>query len=114
MLSYDALCRHPAAFPSLTGLNRAEFEALPVEFESAERDLRVAASETRRDRKPLTKAPGAGHPYRNDARSRLLMALAWLRVYPTYEVLGSFFGLHKRNAQLNVRAALEVLDALGT
>ena len=29
-------------------------------------------------------------------------------------MLGFFFGLHKRNAQLNVRAALEVLDALGS
>ena len=48
----------------------------------------------------------------HDARDRLLMALVWLRVYPTYEVLGFFFGLHKRNAQLNVRAALAVLDSL--
>jgi len=40
------------------------------------------------------------------------MALVWLRVYPTYELLGFFFDLHKRNAQLNVRAALEVLDSL--
>jgi hypothetical protein len=40
------------------------------------------------------------------------MALLWLRVYPTYEVLGFFFGLHKRNAQLDVLAALDVLDAL--
>jgi hypothetical protein len=114
MLSYDALCRHPAAFPSLTGLTRAEFEALAWEFEQAERDLRGAASPTRRDRRPRLKAHGAGHPYHNDARSRLLMALVWLRVYPTDEVLGFFFDLHKRNAQLNVRAALDVLDALGT
>jgi hypothetical protein len=114
MLSYDALCRHPAAFPSLTGLTRAEFEALASQFEAAERDLRGATSETRRDRRPRLKAPGAGHPYRNAARSRLLMALVWLRVYPTYEVLGFFFDLRKRNAQLNVRAALEVLDALGS
>src|SRR5262249_17328015 len=56
----------------------------------------------------------AGHPYRHDARTRLLMALVWLRTYPTYEVLGLFFGLHKRNAQLNVRAALEILDGLDT
>ena len=40
------------------------------------------------------------------------MTLLWLRVYPTYEVLGFFFGLHKRNAQLNILAALTVLDAL--
>lgn len=114
MLSYDSLCRHPAAFPSLTGLSRAEFESLAVEFETAERDHREATPETRRDRKPRSNAHGAGHPYHNDARSRLLMALVWLRIYPTYEVLGFFFDLHKRNAQLNVRAALEVLDALGT
>jgi len=40
------------------------------------------------------------------------MALVWLRIYPTYEVLGFFFDLHKRNAQLNVRAVLGVLDTL--
>lgn len=38
------------------------------------------------------------------------MALVWLRIYPTYEVLGFFFDLHKRNAQLNVLAVLDVLD----
>jgi hypothetical protein len=40
------------------------------------------------------------------------MALVWLRVYPTYAVLGFFFGLHERNAQLDVRAALVALDSL--
>jgi len=40
------------------------------------------------------------------------MALIWLRIYPTYELLGFFFGLHKRNAQLNAPAARKVLDAL--
>jgi hypothetical protein len=114
MLSYDALCRHPAAFPSLTGLTRAEFDALAVEFEAVERDHRGAAARTRRDQEPRRNAHGAGHPYHNDARSRLLMALLWLRIYPTYEGLGFFFDLHKRNAQLNVRAALEILDALGS
>jgi len=40
------------------------------------------------------------------------MALVWLKVYPTYEVLGFLFDLHKRNTQLNVRAVLEVLELL--
>ena len=39
-------------------------------------------------------------------------ALVWLRIYPTYELLGFFFGLHKRNAQLNVRDALAALDTI--
>src|SRR6185369_1455879 len=51
-----------------------------------------------------------GHPFAHDDRHCLLMALAWLRIYPTYELLGFFFGLHKRNAQLNVRAVLDILD----
>jgi hypothetical protein len=112
MFSYDDLCRHPAAFPHLTGLTQAEFDTLAREFETAERDHRGSAQTTRRDPRPRRKAVGAGHPYDHDARTRLLMALVWLRVYPTYAVLGFFFDLHKRNAQLNVRAALEVLDVL--
>ena len=112
MLSYEELCRHPAAFPSLTGMTRPEFDSLLARFRQAEADLRANSRSTRRDGKPRDRAPGAGRPYSHAACDRLLMALLWLRVYPTYEVLGFFFALHKRNAQLNVIAALEVLDAL--
>src|SRR5262245_51169400 len=112
MLSYDELCRHPAAFPSLTGMTRLEFDSLLLRFRQAEADLRGQSDRPRRGGKPRRRAPGAGRPYANPAADRLLMALLWLRVYPTYEVLGFFFALHKRNAQLNALAALEVLDAL--
>jgi hypothetical protein len=112
MFRYDDLCRHPAAFPSLTGLTRAEFDDLVPRFERALGEQRARSSTTRREGKPRVNAPGAGPRHAHDARTRLLMALVWLRVYPTYEVLGFFFGLHKRNAQLNVRAALAALDSL--
>jgi hypothetical protein len=112
MISYEKLCRHPAAFPSLTGLTRAEFDALLGRFTRSEADLRAHSGRTRRHGNPRVRAPGAGHPYDHSTCDRLLLALVWLRVYPTYEVLGFFFDLHKRNAQLNARAALEVLDAL--
>lgn len=111
MITYDELRRHPAAFPSLTGMTHAEFDDLAEQFARAEAQLK-ATSETTRRGSPRVNTPGAGHPHRHAARGRLLIALMWLRVYPTYEVLGFFFGLHKRNAQLNVRAALEVLDSL--
>jgi hypothetical protein len=81
-------------------------------FAQAETDRRAGSDRTRRDDQPRQRAAGAGHPYNHGAADRLLMALLWLRVYPTYEVLGFFFALHKRNAQLNVLAALDVLDAL--
>jgi hypothetical protein len=112
MLSHDELCRHPAAFPSLTGMTRAEFDELLPRFVQAEADLRANSETTRRGKKPRQRAAGAGRPHSNRAADRLLMALMWLRVYPTYEVLGFFFALHKRNAQLNVLAALEALDSL--
>jgi DDE superfamily endonuclease/Helix-turn-helix of DDE superfamily endonuclease len=111
MLSYDELCRRPSAFPALTGLARREFDALLPRFARAEADL-LARSARTRGGAPRARAPGAGRPFAHPAADRLLMALLWLRVYPTYEVLGFFFALHRRNAQLNVRRALEVLDGL--
>jgi hypothetical protein len=112
MLSYAALCRHPAAFPSLTGMTRPEFEALAAQFERADQEARDRSTTTTRAGTPRHHAPGAGHPHDHGPHDRLLMALVWLRVYPTYAVLGFFFDLHKRNAQLNVRAVLAVLDTL--
>lgn len=112
MLSYEELCRHPAAFPSLTGMTCPEFDDLLVRFRQAEADLRASSETTRRAGMPRQRAAGAGRRYEHGAADRLLMALLWLRAYPTYEVLGFFFALHKRNAQLNVLAALEALDAL--
>jgi hypothetical protein len=111
MFAYESLSRYPGAFRSLTGMTPAEFESLQTAFRAAQQRLGAQQTTTRHG-KPRRRAPGAGHPHRHDDRHRLLMALLWLRVYPPYELLGFFFGLHKRNAQLNVRGALAVLDTL--
>src|SRR5262245_55667738 len=79
MLTLDAVTAKLAAFASLTGLSPAAFEALDADFEPAYR------------------------------RHRLLLTLVWLKVYPTYEVLGLLVGLHKRNAR-DVREVLETRD----
>src|SRR5215468_3433339 len=105
MVAYETLIRYPSAFRSLTGMTPAEFDRLLSAFLTAA-DRRRDASRTTRHGQPRRRAAGAGHPHRHDSRHRLLLALVWLRVYPTYELLGFFFGLHKRNAQLNVRDAL--------
>ena len=109
MFAYETLIRYPRAFRSLTGMSPAEFESLLNAFLAAS-DRRRDASRTTRTGQPRRRAAGAGPPHRHDRRHRLLMALIWLRIYPTYELLGFFFGLHKRNAQRNVRDALAVLD----
>jgi hypothetical protein len=111
MFAYETLARHSGAFRSLTGMTPDQFEALLADFRAALDRGRKAARTTRRGA-PRRRAAGGGHPHRHDDRHRLLLTLVWLRVYPTYELLGLYFGLHKRNAQLNVRAVLAVLDTL--
>lgn len=112
MVRLDALLTKPAACVSLTGLTPAEFQTLYDHFAPAYQRHRDRATKTRRDRRPRRRAPGGGSQYAHDLPHRLLMALVWLKVYPTYEVLGFLFDLHKRNAQLNVRDVLEVLEQL--
>jgi len=80
MLSYEELCRHPAAFPSLTGMTRPEFDALLGRFLRAEAGLRATGDRTRRGGKPRRRAAGAGRRYANGPADRLLLALLWLRV----------------------------------
>jgi hypothetical protein len=111
MFAYETLTRYPSAFRSLTGMTPDEFDHLLTAFRDAQARRR-RRSRTTRQGQPRQRAAGAGHPHDHDDRHRLLMALAWLRVYPTYELLGFFFDLHRRNAQLNVRDVLAVLDTL--
>src|SRR5262245_60148664 len=110
MLRLELLAAKPAAFVSFTGLTPAQFRALADDFEPHYRRHRGAADTTRRRRAPRRRAPGAGHPRAHDVRGRLLLTLVWLKVYPTYEVLGLLFGLDKGNARRNVLDILEALD----
>ncbi len=112
MLRLEQLTGKPGAFVSLTGLTPAAFEGLCADFLPAYQRHRAAADTTRRDRQPRRRAPGAGAPFALDLRHRLLLALVWLKVYPTFEVLGLLFGLDKGNARRNLLAALEVLESL--
>src|SRR5262245_59374089 len=112
MLRLEHLTAKPHAFVSLTGLTPAEFDALYADFLPRYRRHRAAADTTRRPRRPRRPAPGAGHPYAHDLRHRLLLALVWLKVYPTFEVLGLLFGLDKGNARRNLLDVLEALEGL--
>lgn len=112
MLTYDRLCQTAKAFPALTGLTRDEFDRLFGAFEAAAETLRAASTHTRRGSQKRTRAAGAGRRHALAARTRLLLALVWLRVYPTYELLGWLFGPDKSNAWHNTQDVLEVLDTL--
>jgi hypothetical protein len=113
MLTLDALRSRPAAFRSLTGFGVEEFDALHDDFLAAQSTRRRAATRTR-EGAPRRRAYGAGRKPDLDDRHRLLMALVWLRIYPTYELLGLLFSLHKRNAQIHARDVVETLAEMGT
>lgn len=109
MITFESLSSRPSAFLSLSGLSLADFEALYRDFAAAYA-LDRRASPTRKGQ-PRKRAAGGGAQFSQDGRTRLLMALVWLRVYPTYEVLGFFFSLRKGNAQKGVVDVLATLAA---
>jgi hypothetical protein len=113
MFRYQDIRRRPTVFRGLTGMDTDAFEALFADFDAASRAARAASGRTRRGGQPRRRAPGAGRRHALDPRDRLLMALVWLRVYPTYELLGFLFGLHNGNANRNVADVLATLETLG-
>ena len=112
MLTSDRLVRTTKAFPALTGLTRDEFDRPFGSFEATSGALRAASTHTRRGSRKRTRATGAGRRHTLAPRTRLLLALVWSRVYPTYELLGWLFGLDKSNAWHNTPDVLEVPDTL--
>lgn len=110
MLRLQTLAAKPAAFVSFTGLTPDQFHALADQFEPHYRRHRHATHTTRRGHTPRRRVPGGGRRHAHDLRGRLLLTLVWLKVYPTYEVLGLLFDLDKGNARRNVLDILEALD----
>jgi hypothetical protein len=105
MTVYERLSRRPIVFRALTGLSIQEFETLYEQTASAIEDY----DESRLNQRARQREIGAGSQYTHDARNRLLMGMIWLRQYPTYEVLGFIFDLHKSNICRNLQGVLAVL-----
>lgn len=107
MLSSAWLRGKPRQFQRLTGLSVEKFDALVEKFTP----LWEAAERKRRTRPNRQRALGGGHPYAlRTVEDKLLCALVFLRIYPTYEVLGLFVGMHLSNVDRLLRRALPVLQ----
>jgi len=112
MISYPVVATTPEIFRALTGLSQKDFDALFADFQPAHARRLQQATHTKRGLRRRQRQPGAGHPFDHDLRDRLLMALLWLRVYPTYELLGWLFGLDKSNAWRNAQDVLATLEQM--
>lgn len=106
MTIYIKLSRRSQAFRSLIGLSKEEFDSL-YESLADKIDTYEAGRLNHHERK---RAIGGGGQYKHDARNRLLMAMIWLRNYPTYDVLGFLFDLNKSNISRNLKPILAVLS----
>ena len=105
----DRLRKHPAVFRAMTGLTPELFAALLVDVLPA----LDAADFARRDRPDRARAVGAGHPTGIDPADRILLAVVWLRVYPTHAVLGYLFGVSESAARRLLGWSLPVLARAG-
>ena len=109
ILRYDYLSTHPTVFKSMTGLRVAEFDALVTDLLPRYQ----AAEQARLSRPTRQRAIGAGHPFELAMRDQLLLTVVWLRVYPTYEVLGYLFGVSDTTAGRTITRLLPLLEAAG-
>jgi hypothetical protein len=103
------LRKHPSVFRHLTGLTAAVYDALSAEVVPA-----VEAAHRRTlDRPDRRRAIGAGGEFGLTTADQVLMAVVWLRRYPTQEVLGFLFGVSDSTALRAVRRCLPVLERAG-
>jgi hypothetical protein len=103
------LRKHPSVFRHLTGLTVPAFDALAAEVVPAVE----AAHRTSLDRPGRERAVGAGGAFGLATADQVLLAVIWLRQYPTQEVLGFLFGVSDSTALRAVRRCLPVLDRAG-
>ncbi len=109
VLGYDRLVRHPRVFPHLTGLSVSLFDRLVADFLP-----RYAEAERARLSRPTRlRAIGGGRTFRLAPREQLLLAVIWLRRYPTDETLGFLFGLERTSVGDTRARVIPLLAALG-
>lgn len=106
---FDHLRRYPDVFLKMTGLRLNEFadlldDMLP-RFASAEH--------TRLERPSRRRAKGGGRHADLAPRDQILMAVIWLRQYPTNEVLGFLFGVSDSTASRILKRLVPLLEASG-
>ena len=97
-MNIDSALADTRTSQAVIGLPKAAFDSLLPLFEEA---IAIIAQE---------KKSNAGHPYKlKTAREKLFFVLYYLKNYPTYDVLGFEFGMHRSNAFRNVNKYMMAL-----
>ena len=105
----DNLRKHPAVFRHLTGITLPVFDALAGEVVPAV----AAARRDGLDRPDRQRAIGGGDTFDLPVADQVLLAVIWLRQYPTNEVLGFLFGVSDSTARRARARCLPALEQAG-
>jgi len=106
---YDCLRDYPTVFLKMTGLRLNEFASLLDDMLP-----RFAAAEQRRlHRIQRRRASGGGRHANLAPRDQILLAVIWLRQYPTNEVLGFLFGVSDSTVSRLINRLVPLLEASG-
>lgn len=108
-LRYTQLILHPKVLHSLTGLRVGEFDKLVADV----RPMFDQAEQARLDRPDRQRAIGGGHPFTLPMREQILLTVMWLRLYPTYVVLGFLFGISHSSVSRLLERTLPILAKAG-
>ena len=109
IFKYTNLKKHPSVFRATTGLTSREFDdyAAPLAIKLAEEGRKAL------ERSDRQRAIGGGRNQDLDGRDQFLLTVVWLRLYPTYEVLGSLVGISDSSAYRVVKRCLPLLEEAG-
>ena len=109
IFKYINLKKHPAVFRAVTGLSSTEFDdyTTPLATKLAKQGRKAL------ERNDRQRAIGGGRNQDLDGRDQLLLTIVWLRLYPTYEVLGYLFGISDSSAYRVVKRCLPILEDAG-
>jgi hypothetical protein len=109
MMKYFYLSQYPRVFMKMTGLRVKEFEQLVKDVKP---QFKVA-EEQRLDRPDRQRDLGGGRKAKLDARDQILLTVIWLRLYPTQDILGYFFGISQSAVSHVIAHVLPVLEEAG-
>ena len=94
MLDINRVLKEDRLLKALTGLNRKAFDELLEAF-CVQLDLEAIAS----TQKPRLRARGGGRKARlREAKDKLFFILFYFKCYPTFDVAGVLFDLHRSRA----------------
>ena len=104
------MIRDNRQFRALTGLSREQFEKLSNFFSEVYEEIQHKAYEEDVRSGKRTRKRGGGRKGRlPTVREKLLFVLFYLKVYPTFDVLATAFGMSRSKACENLHRLLPIL-----